>query len=88
MHLILDTIEFPRCEGRLINRDIFVSIDIMDSDIQHNKDVQLSDWQDTIEQFGEYYQLDGNIPIEILQRSLDEMAYMANNFNVPLSDES
>src|SRR5437870_1908869 len=43
MHLILDTIEFERCEGRLINLDIFEPIDTLESDLRHRDANHLAD---------------------------------------------
>jgi len=88
MHLILDTIEYARCEGRLINLDIFNSIDSMESELRHGRDNQLSDWEEAITQFADYYQLDGQGPIEIAQHSIDSRSYIADDFGIPIGRDS
>jgi hypothetical protein len=88
MHLILDTIEHRRCEGRLINLDIFEPIDTLASKIQHHGPVRLTEWASTMEQFGQYYELDGTKPIEVEQRSLDQLSRMAENFRVVIGGQS
>jgi len=88
MHLILDTIEHQRCEGRLINLDIFEPIDTLASEIQHHGPVWLTEWASTMEQFGQYYELDGTKPIEVEQRSLDRFSRMAENFRIVIGGQS
>ena len=73
MHLILDSIEFIRCEGRLLPRDIFDAIDTLESRLQFNTDNHLKDWIEWIEKFGAYYDLDGKTPIIIDSRSYEEI---------------
>ena len=65
MHAILDTIEMPRCEGRLIPRDIFDKMDTLESDVLHGPKPKLSDWMDLIAEFGSYYGLEGTGPIPV-----------------------
>jgi hypothetical protein len=84
MHLILDTIEFERCEGRLINTDIFDPIDTLESDLQHREDNRLVDWCDTIRRFGEHYHLAGDQPIQVASRAIDGIRWMAQKFNIRL----
>jgi len=84
MHLILDSIEFTRCEGRLISLDIFDSIDQMHSDLLRKDTIPLSDWRDCIERFGDYYGLNGSQPIEVSPRSVKEIATMAQQLGIEL----
>ena len=70
MHLILDSIEYERAEGRLINRDIFESIDSLHSNLVHLPVNHLEDWQDSIVRFGEYYRLSPDVPIEVTARAV------------------
>lgn len=57
MQVILDTIEMPRCEGRLIPVRIFDRMDTLESLILHGGHPRLSDWSDLVREFGEYYGL-------------------------------
>lgn len=84
MHLILESIEFVRCEGRWINLEIFDPIDALYSDLLNQEDIALSDWQAFIERFGEYYQLSGYKTIEVSAHSVNEMASMAECLGVLL----
>ncbi|MFN3151328.1 hypothetical protein [Bremerella sp.] len=84
MHLILESIEFARCEGRWINREIFDPIDTLYSQLLHNEEIALSDWQAFIERFGEYYQLRGKKTIEVSAHSVNEMSSMAERLGVSL----
>lgn len=86
MNLILDTIEFARCEGRLINPDIFDPIDTMVSELRHGRNSQLWDWEETITRFADYYGLDGSEPIEIAQRSIEDMSDFAKHFEISIGD--
>ncbi len=86
MHLILDTIEYARGEGRLISTDIFDPIDTLASEIQRHSEIRLSEWRSTIEQFGRYYQLSGTRPIEVAQRSVDQLEYLGKSFGVEIAD--
>lgn len=82
MHLILDSIEFARCEGRLINRDIFEPIDTLYSDLLHKEYNSIEDWRDCIGRFGDYYELDGAGPIEVTSRTLEELGPMFGELKV------
>ncbi|MBI1248261.1 hypothetical protein GC197_10545 [bacterium] len=72
MLLILDSIEFARCEGRWINLEIFDPIDTLSSDLLHKETNLLSDWIDCIERFGEYYQLSGSHKIDVSPRAVSD----------------
>lgn len=87
MHLVLDTIEFARCEGRLINMDIFDPIDTLECELRHSQDNHLSDWLDTIARFADYYQLDGSTPIEITQHAIDGISYFADRHGISLAGD-
>lgn len=73
MHVILDTIETPRCEGRLIPFDLFNDIDTLESMVLyghaspcgHCSPPNLDQWLSVICQFGSYYQLSGTGPINV-----------------------
>jgi hypothetical protein len=56
MHVILHTIEMPRCEERLLPIHLF---DRMDSPLS------LSDWTGLISEFEEFYGLGGRSPISV-----------------------
>jgi hypothetical protein len=66
MHVILDTIEMPRCEGRLLPRDLFDRMDTLESLLHHGPRPRLSDWSGLVAEFGEYYGLEGTgaIPVD------------------------
>ena len=86
MHLILDTIEFTRCEGRLIIPDIFEPIDTLYSDLLH-KDVNcLSDWQDSILRFGDYYELAGKQTIEVSARAVTKHSHLFDQLKIERVD--
>lgn len=85
MHMILEEIEFSRCEGRMINLDIFDPIDTMESDLRHGKNHRLSDWLETIEKFGDYYNLDRYTSINIRQRAIDSCAGIAKHHGISLA---
>lgn len=70
MNLILDSIEYERCEGRLINLDIFDPVTSLLDELRSDRDVQLKDWIETINTFGEYYQLEGMSVIEVTPRAV------------------
>lgn len=76
MHLILDSIEFARCEGRFVNRDIFDPIDTLYSDLLHKERHSIEDWRECIGRFGDYYELDGAGPIEVTSRTLEGLGQM------------
>ncbi len=73
MHVILQTIEMPRCEGRLIPANIFDEMDTLESMVLqgfgspsgHRSPPILEEWLALIEEFGEYYQLTGSDPITV-----------------------
>ena len=70
MNLILDSIEYERCEGRLINLDIFDPVTSLLDELRSDRDVQLKDWIETINTFGEYYQLEDMNVIEVTPRAV------------------
>ncbi len=70
MNLILDSIEYERCEGRLINLDIFDPVTSLLDELRSDRDVQLKDWIGTINTFGEYYQLESMNVIEVAPRAV------------------
>jgi hypothetical protein len=87
MHLVLDTIEFERCEGRQINLNIFDPIDSMESQLRHGQDNHLCDWQETITRFANYYKLDGSNPIRITLRAIDGCSHIAEHHGILLVDD-
>lgn len=82
MHVILDTIEFARCEGRLINLDVFNPICTLESDLQFKIENRLSDWLGAVRRFAEYDELDGSQPIAVDRRSLDNMSHFTDHFGI------
>jgi hypothetical protein len=68
MHLILGTIEMPRCEERLLPVAIFDRMDTLESMVLHGHGgyPRLSEWSDLISEFGEYYGLEGQGPITVV----------------------
>ena len=87
MHLILDSIEFTRAEGRLINLAIFEPIDSLYSDLLHKDANHLGNWMDCIERFGEYYKLAGRKAIDVSPRAVENLAYMSKKLGVRLGEE-
>ncbi len=71
MFVIMETIEFPRCEGRLLPADIFDAIDSLYDNLTFKPETDLQDWVQWIERFGDYYDLDGTRPIEVSPRSCE-----------------
>lgn len=73
MHVILETIETPRCEGRLIPLDLFNDIDTLEgmvlfgqsSPYGHSSPPTLVEWWSVIREFGRYYSLHGTGAIEV-----------------------
>jgi hypothetical protein len=65
MSAILSTIEMPRCEGRLLPRDIFDRIDTLYDHLRHGPSPKLPEWVRLIADFGEYYGLEGVGPISV-----------------------
>ena len=71
MHAILDTIEMPRCEGRLIPLGLFDDIDTLESMVVHGhpspsghtSPPRLAEWAEVVREFGTYYGLAGAGPI-------------------------
>ena len=82
MHVILDTIEFARCEGRLINPEIFDSIDTLYSALLHKYTNNLSDWLPSIVRVGDYYSLDGRGSILLSPRSLTAFSSMFERLGI------
>jgi hypothetical protein len=73
MHVILETIEMPQCEGRLIPCDLFDAIDTLESMVLHghpspsghSRPPRLAEWAGVIRAFGAYYCLAGCGPIAV-----------------------
>ena len=67
MEVILETIEMPRCEGRLMPREIFDRLDTLASMVIHGHGgaPRLADWPGLISDFGQYYDLDGEGAIAV-----------------------
>lgn len=80
MHLIFDSIEFERAEGRLMNVSIFDSIDSLHSDLVN----RLEDWKDSIAKFGEHYGLRPHIPIKVTSRAVQNIRRMADQFGIEI----
>lgn len=87
MHLILDTIEFSRCEGRLVSVDIFDPIDTLYSDLLNKDTNHLSDWQDCIERFGDFYKLEGKQTIEVSARAVRNYSHMFDQLRIEYMNE-
>lgn len=66
MHAILETVETPRCEGRLLPAALFDSIDTLADRLRHGPPQKLADWVAVIAEFGTYYGLasEGAITVE------------------------
>lgn len=67
MHAILDSVEMPRCEGRLIPTALFDAIDTLASQLRHPgpSPPLLSEWAAVIREFGAHYGLSGTGPIAV-----------------------
>jgi hypothetical protein len=67
MHAILDTVEMPRCEGRLLPVKLFDAIDDLAGRVMHPGDhpPRLAEWAAVIREFGAYYELAGVGPIPV-----------------------
>lgn len=73
MHVILETIETPRCEGRLMPVNLFGAIDTLEgmvlyaqvSPYGHSSPPILDEWSSVIQDFGAYYHLYGTGPINV-----------------------
>ena len=67
MHVILETIEMPRCEGRLLPVKLFDAIDDLAGRVMHPGDhpPRLAEWAGVISEFGAYYGLTGAGPIPV-----------------------
>lgn len=82
MHVILENVEMPRCEGRLMPVALFDSIDTLESMLLHNhpdpsglsRPPRLTDWSGVIREFGQHYQLTGTAPITVDPASYREIA--------------
>lgn len=84
MHLILDSIEFERCEGRLLNLEIFDPIDTLADELTHHKHPHWSDWDKFVQQFGDYYELNSGRPIHVTERAVEATVGLARSLGVPL----
>ena len=82
MNLILDSIEYERCEGRLINLDIFDPVTSLLDELRSDRDVQLKDWIETINTFGEYYQLESMNVIEVAPRAVANIEKDAERLDI------
>src|SRR5262249_37867215 len=67
MMAILDTIEMPRAEGRLMPIELFNGIDTLAARLQHpkSKPPRPTEWESLVRGFGEYYDLTGTGPIKV-----------------------
>jgi hypothetical protein len=73
MHVILETIERPRCEGRLMPGELFDAIDTLESMVLYGRPSpsghsglpRLAEWWGVVREFGEYYRLAGGGPIGV-----------------------
>ena len=67
MHAILDTVEMPRCEGRLIPAKLFDAMDELTDSLRHPRSSppSLAEWLAVAREFGEYYGLAGAGPITV-----------------------
>ena len=73
MHVILETIEMPNCEGRHLPAKLFDEIDTLESLVIYGLPSPsglptapcLADWAGVIREFGEYYRLAGAGPIAV-----------------------
>lgn len=83
MHLILDSIEFERAEGRLINDKIFDPIDTLADELIHHKHPHWSDWYKVVQQFGDYYGLNSGRPIHVTERAVEATVGLARSLGVP-----
>ena len=64
--MILDTIEMPRCEGRLLPADLFDRMDTLESRLFHGPGTpRLSEWEALIREFSYYYELNGDSAIAV-----------------------
>jgi hypothetical protein len=82
MHLICDTIEYGRCEGRLISMDIFDPLDNLMDIVRFQNDYTLSDWIPFMIKFGMHYGLDGATPINIAPEIASENFKIFENFTL------
>lgn len=82
MNLILDSIEYERCEGRLINLDIFDPVTSLLDELRSDRDVQLKDWIETINTFGEYYQLESMNVIAVTPRAVANIEMDAERLGI------
>lgn len=85
MHLILDSIEYERAEGRLMNVSIFEAIDSLHSNLIQGQSLRLGDWRAMILHFGEYYRLNQFREIEITARSVENAGQMAHALGLKMS---
>lgn len=85
MHLILDSIEHERAEGRLMNVSIFDAIDSLHSNLVQGHSLWLGDWREMILHFGEYYGLNQFRLIEVSARAVENTGQMANALGLKMS---
>lgn len=85
MHLIMDSVEYERAEGRLMNVSIFDSIDSLHDQLAHGRSPRLHDWHEMILHFGEYYQLNHDQQIDVTARSIESAVPCAKSLGLPLS---
>lgn len=76
MHVILETIEMPRCEGRLIPVALFDALDTLEGIVLHGnpRPPRLAEWSGVVHEFGEYYQLAGSGHITVDSASYHKRA--------------
>lgn len=86
MHVIMDSIEFSRAEGRLLPRDLFDAIDTLESDLRHKGSNSLRQWSDWIIKFGDYYELDGSGPIRLRPESFADSAKQFGRAELPFGN--
>jgi len=68
MCVILESIEMPRCEGRLVPIELFDRLDTLESAVLHGHCLpRPAEWRQLVHDFGDYYALAGDGPIEVDQ---------------------
>ena len=65
MHAILNTVEMPVCEGRLMPAKLFDDIDTLASLVRHGPRPELAEWEAVVQEFGAHYGLAGASPIAV-----------------------
>lgn len=89
MHVILDTIEFGYCEGRLINLDVYDPICDMEDSLEcHRPKDTLDQWHSAIARFADFYSawLEGITAIEVTPLALNNCKHTAERLNISLGD--